>query len=284
MDPITLAFLFPLMIGVLVTSAVFFAWRFSTVPCPCCHKRIPKDVIKNSVPCPECGEVTGEDSCDTSNTGAGNVCHKCNETTSCRKLWDGESYCQSCLETFAPALLKHVEEKWYCEEANFSIKQVAQRILLFYIGIPGCLVTLTVIYECKGNLLCALQGTFLFLLFFLPVISLILVASIAGMAMGRPKVILWNGKLIVHTGPQLLMTPLSNCQWREGLVAFDSNMKLAFLLPGNALLIQYKEDKYGPVTRIAVGFTPESNEIWRQLFTLAEIPQESPMNSLWKSY
>ncbi len=101
--------------------------------------------------------------------------------------------------------------------------------------------------------------------------------------MNRPKVILWNGKLMVRTGMRLLIIPLSKCLWREGKAAFDTTANI-LMLSGDALIIEFKVEKYDSVTRVAVGFTPESNEVWRQLFTLAEIPQESPMDSLWKIY
>lgn len=89
---------------------------------------------------------------------------------------------------------------------------------------------------------------------------------------------LWRSRLVMREGSVVHAFSLSGCTWKEGRLAQMTIWKWGFLLSGRALILELPKEitrQEGVGDRMAVGFTPQSYELWKSFFILADIPQTS---------
>ena len=274
---------FPVVVGGLVTLILLLSYRMSSRECPHCFRRIPKDALDKGVPCPECGTELAESDYAIPTDLTNHPCRECGASIDCVELWDGETYCTTCVEKHSPQLLELVGSKQLTEDMPYSIGAVTLRMFLFGFAVIGGFATIVALpFAIGGNWQKALQFFGVILLIGSPVILLKTCAGAAAMPLMRLKVMAWNRQLIVRLGTSLLIAPLAECSWHEGKLSQMTVWKYAvLLLRGPALIVELPKETAKHGNRVAVGYTPETFDIWQSFFTIAGVPRTPPKQSWW---
>ncbi len=265
---------FPMIVGGMATLITWLSRRLSSTECPFCLRRIPKDTFKYCVPCPECGTEFSETNTLDDIVDSTSSCAQCASSIDCIPLWDGKSYCSSCLEKQSPGLLQAAGPNQLGEAMPYSISVVAWRMFLFaFAAIGGFAMFIAVSVAIAGDWQMALQGFAIFLLIGSPFIILWTCGGAAAMPLMRLKVMAWNRQLIIRIGTRLIVVPLADCKWREGKLSQMTLWSYAFLLRGSVLIVKLPKEKSKDGFLVAVGYTNETREIWKSFFEIAEVPQ-----------
>jgi hypothetical protein len=265
-------------IGVGAALAIYLARRLTSVECPHCFVSIPKHTAVNEVPCPECGvEPEGYTPLPAEN------CCRCKSNVDCVSLWDGESYCKVCLDEHAPELVEVRELPLLSEELPLPALTIARRMFVFaFLTALGFATFIAILVGVlSGDWQKAMQGFAVIMLCFSPVVVLWTGFSANSNRLLRLKVSVWNRKLIVRVGTQLIVAPLAECVWWSGKVSQMTVWNLSFLLKGSAIVVEVPKHLAKEGNRIAVGLRPPMRATWESFFNLSGIPEQPPKPSLW---
>lgn len=280
--------LFFLTVGGGGTALLWLVWRIQTRDCPNCYQRIPKSLIERGLPCPVCGSILGEGQTLGSEVAESN-CTVCNTSLGdCEllALWDGRHYCRNCLQATGLETTGAVDTGLVLsEDVPDSAISVAGRASILYLllmsGFAGLIAILAGIFN---GLLAALNVFGVLMLLSSPVVLLFTYASWLAMTMIRPRTTAWNGQLIIQSGPTVMVAPLAECYWAEGKASQTNVMKIGFFFRGNAIVVEVPARYARDGNRIAVGFTPETYELWKAFLTLARVPTISSKPNWWKRW
>ena len=189
-------------------------------------------------------------------------------------MWDGERYCDQCIDQVDERLREWVKEQPELVEAvPFTATQMAFRTMAFAcIPVLGFGILLVFASLCAGRPDAAWSVFALTGLIGLPVILLWTVVTLIMFPIQRPSVSLSQGQLSVRTGRVRASAALSKCRWREGYAREMTAYPAAFLFPGPALILELPVKFIGQAgNRVAVGFTEETACKWRAICRLAEL-------------
>lgn len=273
----------PIVAGTALTLISLLSMRLSSCDCPHCFRRIPKDVYKHGVPCPECSVIPEAAAQIAPTQEMHDACHACDRSTDCVRLWDGNVYCPACISQKSCRLLEASRCATLSEDLPSVSGTLAWRMSQFGIGLFSGIASVFALVTrlAEGDWQKAPACFVTFFCLGLPVILLFAWAAVLAGRLGRLKVMAWNGRLIVRFGMRLRIASLSECTWRLGRVSEMTLFKIAFLLPGDALLIDLPTRKSDDGNRVAVGHTKESREVWQAFLELADIPRTPEKRRRW---
>jgi len=257
--------------GLLGAVLVYVERRLTSVSCPHCFKSIPKDTLKKRVPCPECEHPLQDLDVETKPTGECSLCQSQNPNAT---LWDGHSYCESCVGDVSPALLPLADNYMLSEELPYQIRVIGKRACWLYLRFVGGLPALILGFPMAitGGLK---DGLFIggFLLSIgVPVALVWSLASSFSLPLMKLKTMIWRGQLILRMGTHLYVMPLNDCSWYEGVMSDITIWQHGHLLRGPSLVIELPKSEFPEGNRLVVGCTSDSLEIWRAFLTIAKVP------------
>lgn len=269
---------FPFIVWGLLAAFGLIMRGLSTAACPYCWRRIPRDVWKHGTPCPECGANIAEGVDSHSLVESMGLCRVCGITKQCIELWDGQTYCHSCIVQRSPRLLQEANGGQLAEEIPPAAGAATRRILLQLSSVLGGLAAVFIApLLMAGKWMEALEAYATAILFLSPFIILYTGAVASAFWWARPKTIAWRGKLIVQHNFGLIVAPLAQCTWHEGRQWHMTLWNFGFLLRGPALILVLPKDVVKGGDRMAVGFTNETREVWRSFLELAGVPRTTKL-------
>lgn len=256
--------------GLLGAILIYAGRRLASMPCPYCLESIPKDVSKKGVPCPECEHPP--ERCDVIIEPNGE-CPLCQSANPSVDLWDGQSYCESCVQDVSPNLLATSDDYIFSEDLPFEIRGILTRAGWFYFRlILGWAFLWGIPVAITGGLA---DGLFIFGMWFLlrtPIVILWSIAASLSFPLANIRTMVWQNQLLIRMGTSLHAVPLQNCSWYEGEMSDTTVLKTGLFLRGPSLVIDLPKRDFKEGNNLAVGCTPEALEVWRAFLTIDNVP------------
>lgn len=256
--------------GLLGAILIYAERRLTSMPCPYCLEPIPKDVSKKGVPCPECEHPPERSDVFIESSGECSLCQSANPSVN---LWDGQSYCESCVQEVSPSLIATSNDYMLSEDLPYETRTILKRAGWFYFRV---ILAWSLMWGVPLAITSGLaDGLFVFGMWFLlgtPIVILWSIASSLSFPLANIRTMVWHGQLLIRMGTSLHVVPLRDCSWYEGVMSDTTVLKTGLFLRGPSLVIELPKRDFKEGNMLAVGCTPESREIWRAFLTIADVP------------
>lgn len=203
-------------------------------------------------------------------------------------LWDGESYCDHCVPKGSKLHKLASTNDVLKEQMPFGLWEV-MRINLWMIALAAaisflffaCIAWFVVAAATVGEIFSILS---ILALLCTGVSAMFYCAIGLGYLINRPTTVVGSGILSIKSMTYSHDFPIDEFAWYEGTVDYGTYRPMKGLLPHcNALILEVQKGGIEVLrTRIVVGMTPETREIWREFLAVAGVPQkQSPWEKPW---
>lgn len=201
------------------------------------------------------------------------TCRKCNSETQVIALWDGNDYCDECVNRVSSRLTEVAcVQPFYKEEMPFTLRELMLTFCTRFaitVAVVSGLLTLGAL----GNAFDFASAAILSGLFF--VVAAVLAPLYAyAMHMHRPSVVFDRGNVLISHGSEMATCPLTEISWDYGNLRESFGMSKA--LSKQVILIFYPSPRLAgmPITiarRVACGWSLDSQRILTAFFDLAGV-------------
>ncbi len=220
-------------------------------------------------------------SVDSIKTTSAGACPGCGEKLDGRHpvhLWDGRDYCRECVQQASPALLNAAEAFHRPEETlTYSAWKVFHRISLTLAALFNAVfgsIAFFVGWQ-RGGVLEGAASLAVCAVFLLAMAWLFAALHAWFFSIERPSVSVGQDTLrVVHGDEGSATYRLSDCEWYIGALRDTDSIRDKAMWPDHlprrpAVILVPPRSETGRRLCVAVGYTPETLEIWRAFLTLA---------------
>ncbi len=268
-----------LLAGILATSAtgafvlVRLNRRMQSTMCPKCQRSVPIAVVERDGLCPFCAEASPP-SAGVPEPGAPH-CGRCGNVHALHTLWDGNLYCDSCInlgadETrlFDNPFVERLHLPWH----RAFVRHLSELSALWAIGV-ACLGILA--FFLSSNVPTALKAASLFAGIG-GVIATIFAAGRTLLCVVTPaEVLVARGWISVIDGTSAYGVSIRDCHWHDGRLGQSSFGNVPRSEKSPCIILSAERDatdgKNAPM-QIPVGTTPESRKLWNHFIRIVSLP------------
>lgn len=196
------------------------------------------------------------------------------------KLWDGNSYCVSCVRRVSDGLLTEARESQTLSGSpNLPILRIAGTWFLTSWAVWTAIWLILPLFSVLGARIewtSSLLNWLILSAFGLPFCALFGVTYAGGFAAGHPRVSVSDGRVEVIRRGKTQSFPLAECEWYVGNLAHMTVDPSTVLLSTRSvnLVLPCLTDEKEPLT-VAVAIEPERRRIWEAFLTLAKVPRRT---------
>lgn len=256
--------------------SVVLWYRTRSFVCPVCRKRIATDSLSlHEVRCCNCSWhlVAVPHGTESMVSPIPATCQACSNSIGQRavRLWDGEHYCQSCVQQAAPGLAEYAAENVTLKETMPHTAWAVARRFLCIVGLP-----MVAFFGIPFGLGGGAEGFLVSLLLTLPITFVFMAAATYGFTTNRTSVSVNDGLLTVRRGSVWSESyELASLEWFEGNISQMNLMKKGIMPSGPAVLLTLPREETEQEKFVAVGYDDASRARWKGFLTLARLTRRT---------